>query len=94
MEPAIEPGGYPVEVFHQCLGLLKAGGIRLKTFELKETRVLITGEGSSVNAVLRLREDLKGAPVLQTFDWDFPQPRILPDGRAEFRAEGRKGGEE
>jgi hypothetical protein len=92
--PAVEPDGYPVEVFHQCLGLLKAGEIRLKSFELKETRLLITGEGKSVNAVLRLREDLKTTDVLQEFEWDFPQPRIMPDGRAEFRAEGRKGGEE
>lgn len=92
METAVTPDQFPVELFHQLVELLPPEGIRLTRFEIREDALVLDGEASSLNHGIQFRERLVSSPVFK--DWGFAQgfgqPTSLPDGRATFRAEGRR----
>lgn len=92
MAAAVTPDQYPVELFHQLVELLPPEGIRLTRFEIREDAIVLDGEASSLGHGIQFRERLVSSPVFQSwgFAQGFPQPTNLPDGRATFRAEGRR----
>ncbi len=89
---ALSPAQYPVELFHQLVELLPPEGIRLTLFEMSEDKLTIAGEASSVNHAISLREDLVASPAFKAWGFaeGFPSPSVLPDGRAQFQAEGKR----
>jgi hypothetical protein len=88
LRTAISPDVYPVEVFYQLVLLLPEENIRLVRFEAREDGIVIEGEASSINHAIEFRERLKASPFFSRWEWPFPPPISLPDGRATFRAEG------
>jgi len=88
MEGAINPDLYPVEVFHQIVSLLPEEGIRLKEFQIENGKIIVSGEATTVQHALGFKGRLAACAALQHHAWNFPQPSIREDNRAEFRAEG------
>lgn len=89
MKFAISPALYPVESLHQLVQLLPNENIRITRFEVREDGIVIDGEASSLGHGIDFRDKLVSAEAFQRWQWEFPQPTSLPDGRATFRAEGR-----
>lgn len=93
VENAINPDLYPVELFHQIVLLLPQEGIRLKEFQIEDSRLIVSGEATTVNDALRFKDRLAASEALQRYAWNFPVPVIREDNRADFRAEGTLNGE-
>ena len=51
-------------------------------------RLLLQGEGKDLELVEKYFQWLKNEPTLAGFTWKNPQPRLLPNGNAQFQAEG------
>lgn len=89
LRPAVTPDHYPVESIYQLILLLPPDGIRFTRMELRTDGIVIDGEASSLGHGIEFRDKLMAAPAFQRWQWDFPAPTSLPDGRATFRAEAR-----
>jgi hypothetical protein len=63
-------------------------GVRLTLFDLNPKRLLLQGEGKDLERVEKYLLWLKNDPALAGFTWRHPQPRLLPNGNAQFQAEG------
>lgn len=66
----------------------KIDGVRLTLFDLNHRRLLIQGEGKDLEVVEKYFQWLKGDDALAFCEWKNPQPRLLPNGYAQFQAEG------
>ena len=66
----------------------KIEGVRLTLFDLNPRRLLLQGEGKDLELVEKYLQWLKNEPALAGFTWKNPQPRLLPNGNAQFQAEG------
>lgn len=66
----------------------KIEGVRLTLFDYNPKRLLLQGEGKDLEVVEKYFKWLKGEPGLAGFTWKNPQPRLLPNGNAQFQAEG------
>lgn len=66
----------------------KIEGVRLTLFDLNPKRLLLQGEGKDLELVEKYLQWLKNEPALAGFTWKNPQPRLLPNGNAQFQAEG------
>jgi len=66
----------------------KIEGVRLTLFDLNNRRLLLQGEGKDLEVVEKYFNWLKTEPGLGIFQWKYPQPRLLPNGNAQFQAEG------
>jgi hypothetical protein len=87
--PALSPDTYPIESIYQLVNLLPPEGIRLTRFEIRLDGIVLDGEASSLGHGIEFRDRLIAAPAFKRWQWEFPQPTSLPDGRATFRAEAR-----
>jgi hypothetical protein len=87
--PALSPDTYPIESIYQMVNLLPPEGIRLTRFEIRLDGIVLDGEASSLGHGLEFRDRLIAAPAFKHWQWEFPSPTNLPDGRATFRAEAR-----
>jgi len=63
-------------------------GVRLTLFDLNAKRLLLQGEGKDLERVEKYLQWLKNDPALAGFTWKHPQPRLLPNGNAQFQTEG------
>ena len=63
-------------------------GVRLTTFDYNSKRLLLQGEGKDLEQTEKYFEWLKKEPMLSVFQWTHPQPKLLPNGNAQFQAEG------
>ncbi|GEP42902.1 hypothetical protein BGE01nite_21930 [Brevifollis gellanilyticus] len=89
LRPALTPDQYPVESIYQLILLMPQTGIRVTRFELRTDGIVIDGEAASLGHGIEFRDKLVAAPAFKRWQWDFPAPTSLPDGRATFRAEAR-----
>ena len=63
-------------------------GVRLTQFEYSGKHVFLTGEGKDLEQTEKYFNWLKGNKALALYQWSHPQPRLLPNGNAQFQAEG------
>lgn len=63
-------------------------GVRLTQFEYNGKHVFLTGEGKDLEQTEKYFNWLKSNPALALYQWSHPQPRLLPNGNAQFQAEG------
>lgn len=88
LEPATNVNSYPTELFHRVVSLLPDEGIQLKEFFLESDKLVVSGKASTIGHAKKFQADLTGGSGLQQYTWIFPQPTILEDNQASFRAEG------
>ena len=63
-------------------------GVRLTQFEYNGKHVFLTGEGKDLEQTEKYFNWLKSNSALALYQWSHPQPRLLPNGNAQFQAEG------
>ena len=63
-------------------------GVRLTGFDLNGQRVLLQGEGKDLEAVEKYFGWIKKEPSLAGIRWATGSPKLLPNGNAQFQAEG------
>lgn len=63
-------------------------GVRLTQFEYNGKHVFLTGEGKDLEQTEKYFNWLKENKALALYQWSHPQPRLLPNGNAQFQAEG------
>jgi hypothetical protein len=95
LEPATNADTYPTELFHRVVSLLPNEGIQLKEFFMESDKLVISGKASTIGHEKKFETDIRNDPGLHQYSWNFPQPTILEDNQASFRAEGtlKPGGE-
>lgn len=82
-------GAFPEAKLTEAVNqLLPAKGVHIKSCEVKDGRLIIVGEAANQALAGALRQDLKRAPALAGYQWDFPPPLVKPYGFVSFRAEG------
>lgn len=80
LEPAIDPSRSPVEIFHQVALLLPEKGLRLTSFEIRDSRVIeIRAEGATMTNALQIKGAFEKSPELSKYAWEVPQPRAKDD---------------
>jgi hypothetical protein len=92
LEQATNPDLYPAEIFQRLVALLPPEGIRFKEFQMELNKLVISGEASTIGQAKTFQAAVLNNDGLKRYTWNFPQPTILPDNRADFRAEGILGG--
>jgi len=88
LEPATNVDTYPTELFHRVVSLLPDEGIQLKEFLLESDKLVVSGKASTIGHAKKFQADLTSDGGLHQYTWNFPQPTILEDMQATFRAEG------
>jgi hypothetical protein len=63
-------------------------GVRLTAFEYNSKHVFLTGEGKDLEQTEKYFAWVKKEPMLTAYQWNHPQPRLLPNGNAQFQLEG------
>jgi len=63
-------------------------GVRLTAFEYNSKHVFLTGEGKDLEQTEKYFAWMKKEPMLTAYQWNHPQPRLLPNGNAQFQLEG------
>lgn len=90
MELALRPDLFPIERLYQATRLLPDQGVRLVVFEQRGADIVIAGEASSTPAAIKYSNDLRRSPEWSGFEWEIPQPKILPNNSAQFRITARR----
>lgn len=86
---AIDVDSYPAETLLKVSSLLPPRGVRLTEFEVDDNSILLKGESSSAPEAIKFKGVLMGAPSLAIYEWNFPQPIIVPGKGATFIATGK-----
>ncbi len=89
LNPALDPGTYPLELLHRIMTLLPEGGVRLTRFEIVGNRLELGGESSTAREAFDFLNALQSAPSLHHITWEEPpQPVPLPNDTARFTLQG------
>lgn len=88
LRPSFDYHLFPIELFNRCVEILPEDGIRLTYFRVAPGVIELRGEASNSTAAVSWKARLRSSDSFREYAWDFPQPDILPDNRAEFVATG------
>jgi hypothetical protein len=89
LAPAIDPRYYPIEVIQHLNDSLPSADVRITRFDQSARQVSVEGEANSAALAYQFAEKVKKKPELQMFQFEMASPRILPDGHAQYRLEGK-----
>lgn len=89
LSPAIDPHYYPIEVLLHLFESLPNPEVRITVYDQSARNVSVQGEAPSPALAYQMAEKVKKNPALQPFTFNLGTPRILPNGHAQFRLEGK-----
>ena len=89
LSPAIDPRFYPIEVLLHLFESLPSPDVQITSFDQSARQVSVQGEAKSAALAYEFADKVKKHPDLQMFQFDMAAPRILPNGHAQFRLEGK-----
>src|SRR4029077_2534770 len=89
LAPAIDSHFYPVEILLHVFESLPSADVRITTYNQSARQVSVDGEANTAALAYQLAEKVKKNPQLQILQFTMADPRILPNGHAQFRLEGR-----
>ncbi|MGI8432486.1 MAG: hypothetical protein ACR2MW_09390 [Chthoniobacterales bacterium] len=89
LAPAIDPRYYPVEVLFHLFQSLPTPDVQITVYDQTARSLSVQGEAPSAALAYQFAEKVKADPDLRTFNFDLGAPRILPNGHAQFRLEGK-----
>ena len=89
LAPAIDPRYYPVEVLFHLFQSLPTPDVQITVYDQTARSLSVQGEAPSAALAYQFAEKVKANPDLRTFNFDLGAPRILPNGHAQFRLEGK-----
>ena len=89
LAPAIDASYYPVEILLHLYESLPSKDVRITTYNQSARQVSVDGEANTAALAYQFADKVKKNPKLQIFQFSMNDPRILPNGHAQFRLEGR-----
>lgn len=89
LAPAIDVRYYPVEVLLHLFQSLPSPDVRITVYNQSARQILVDGEANSAALAYQFADKVKKNPDLRIFQFTMADPRILPNGHAQFRLEGR-----
>src|SRR4029077_19753491 len=89
LAPAIDAHYYPVEILLHVYESLPSPDVRITTYNQSARQLSVDGEANTAALAYQFADKVKKNPQLQTFQFSMADPRILPNGHAQFRLEGR-----
>jgi hypothetical protein len=87
--PAVDARYYPVEILLQLFESLPSPDVQITAYNQSARQISVEGEAKSPAIAYQFAEKIKKNAGLQIFRFDMAAPRILPNGHAQFRVEGR-----
>ncbi|HJT80258.1 MAG TPA: hypothetical protein VJ719_03590, partial [Chthoniobacterales bacterium] len=89
LAPAIDSRYYPVEILLHLYESLPSQDVRITTYNQSARQISVDGEANTAALAYQFADKVKKSPGLQIFQFSMADPRILPNGHAQFRLEGR-----
>jgi hypothetical protein len=89
LAPAIDPRYYPIEILLQLFQSLPSEAVHVTAYNQSARQISVEGEADTPALAYEFAEKIKKNPALQVFRFDMAAPRILSNGHAQFRLEGR-----
>jgi hypothetical protein len=89
LAPAIDSRFYPVEILLHLFESLPSADVRITTYNQSARQLSVDGEANTAALAYQFAEKVKKNPHLQILQFTMADPRILPNGHAQFRLEGR-----
>jgi len=89
LAPAIDSRYYPVEILRQLFESLPSPDLHITTYGQSARQISVDGEATTAKLAYDFAEKVKKNPGLRIFQFTMADPRILPNGHAQFRLEGR-----
>lgn len=86
IEPALMPDKTPAEIFHQVARLLPEKGVRIRSFQLDGSNIIIGGEAQDQPLEGLFRQNLLDAkaPAFDGLQWDTPNSQPQAGGLFSF----------
>jgi hypothetical protein len=89
LAPALDARYYPVEILLQLYESLPSPDVRITSYNQSARQISVDGEANTAALAYQFAEKVKKNQQLQIFQFTMADPRILPNGHAQFRLEGR-----
>jgi hypothetical protein len=89
LAPAIDARYYPVEVLLNLSRSLPSQDVRITAYNQSARQISVDGEANNAALAYQFADKVKKNSDLQIFQFNMADPRILPNGHAQFRLEGR-----
>jgi hypothetical protein len=89
LAPAVDSRYYPVEILLHLYESLPSQDVRITTYNQSARQISVDGEANTAALAYQFADKVKKSPQLQIFQFTMADPRILPNGHAQFRLEGR-----
>jgi hypothetical protein len=89
LAPALDSRFYTVEIIFHLWESLPSEDVRITTFNQSARQVSIDGESKTAALAYQFADKVKKNGGLQNFTFNMADPRILPNGQAQFRLEGK-----
>lgn len=89
LAPAIDSRFYPVEILLHVSESLPSEQVRVTAFNQSARQISIDGEADNAQLAYQFADKVKKNAGLQIFTFSMADPRLLPNGHAQFRIEGR-----
>ncbi len=89
LAPAIDSRYYPVEILLHLSESLPSDQVHITAFNQSARQMSIDGEADNAQLAYQFIDKAKKNGGLQIFNFTMADPRLLPNGHAQFRIEGR-----
>jgi hypothetical protein len=87
--PAIDSRFYPVEILLHLSESLPSTDVRITAYNQSARQLSVDGEANNAALAYQFAEKVKKNPSLHNFQFDMVAPRLLANGHAQFRLEGK-----
>src|SRR4029077_7265342 len=89
LAPALDSRYYPVEILLHLYESIPSPDVRITAYNQSARQISVDGEANTAALAYQFADKVKKNPQLQVFQFNMSDPRILPNGHAQFRLEGR-----
>jgi hypothetical protein len=89
LAPALDARYYPVEILLHLYESLPSPDVRITAYNQSARQISVDGEANTAALAYQFADKVKKSSQLQIFQFNMSDPRILPNGHAQFRLEGR-----
>jgi hypothetical protein len=89
LAPALDARFYPVEILLHLFESLPSEDVHITIYNQSARQLSIDGEATTAKLAYDFADKVKKNAGLQIFQFSMADPRILPNGHAQFRLEGK-----
>lgn len=89
LSPAIDSRYYPVEVLYHLFESLPSPDVHITGYTQTARQISVDGEANTPDLAYQFAEKVKKSPDLRVFQFTMADPRLVQNGHAQFRLEGK-----